>query len=283
LKTGRVILVGAGPGDPELLTLKAVRALREADVVLHDDLVVPEILAFVRCDARVIAVGKRGGCRSTPQSFIEQLLVREARAGNCVVRLKGGDPYVFGRGGEEVATLRAAGVAVSVICGVTAGLAAAASIGIPVTHRALARGVALVTGHAADGNEPDWTALVKSGLTLVIYMGLSRAAEVRDALRRAGMPGTMPVAVIANASRPEQTALVATLDTFVAAARAAGIASPAIIIAGEVVSCGDLMPLVQAAPPNATRAVGVAIGALSTLERRAATRYGLQPRRVLLE
>jgi len=233
--TGRVLLVGAGPGDPELLTLKAVRALAMADVVLHDDLVPAAILAFVRRGARVVAVGKRGGCLSTPQAFIEQLLVREARAGNLVVRLKGGDPFVFGRGGEELEALRAAGVAAEIVPGITAGLAAPAAMGIPVTHRGYAHGVALVTGHAADGDaEPDWRALAASRLTLVIYMGTRRASELRDALRAAGVPGAMPVAVIANATRPEQAELVTTLDAFVEAAASARLASPAIIVVGEV-------------------------------------------------
>jgi uroporphyrin-III C-methyltransferase len=236
---GRVLLVGAGPGDPELLTQKAVRALRAADVVLHDDLVPPAILAYVRPGARVVAVGKRGGCRSTPQAFIEQLLVREARAGNIVVRLKGGDPFVFGRGGEELFALRAAGIDVEIVPGITSGLAAPLGIGIPVTHRASAHGVALVTGHAADGGEePDWRALVASRLTLVIYMGTRRANELRKALREAGMPATMPVAVIANVTRPEQKALVTTLHAFVEDLAHAGFASPAIIVVGEVAAYG---------------------------------------------
>jgi uroporphyrin-III C-methyltransferase len=237
---GRVVLAGAGPGDPELLTLKAVRALREADVVLHDDLVPRAILAFARDDARLVAVGKRGGCRSTPQAFIEHLLIREARAGHRVLRLKGGDPFVFGRGGEEVAALRAAGIAVEVIPGITAGLAAPAAIGIPVTHRACAHGVALVTGHAADGSddETDWRALVRSGLTLVIYMGMARADALRAKLLAAGMTPAMPVAVIANATRPEQHAVVTTLSRLVEDAAAAALDSPAIIVVGPVAALG---------------------------------------------
>lgn len=233
---GRVALVGAGPGDPELLTLKAVRALREADVVLHDDLVAPEILAYARSDARIVAVGKRGGCRSTPQAFIEQLLIREARAGRYVVRLKGGDPFVFGRGGEEMAALRKAGIAVDVIAGITSGLAAAMAVGIPVTHRDHAHGVALVTGHAADGSddEPDWDALARSGLTLVVYMGMTRGERLRARLLNAGMPAATPVAVIASATRPEQQAVATTLGDFVEDAQRAGLESPAIIVIGDV-------------------------------------------------
>ena len=236
LGPGRVTLVGAGPGDPELLTLKALRVLREADVVLHDDLVEPAILACARESARRIRVGKRGGCRSTPQAFIEQLMVREARAGRHVVRLKGGDPFVFGRGGEEVATLRAAGIAVDVVPGITSGLAAPAAVGIPVTHRAHAHGVALVTGHAAEGSEeaPDWTALARSGLTLVIYMGMARADALREALLHAGLAPSVPVAVIAQATRATQRHVGSTLATFVEDARAARLASPAIIVVGDV-------------------------------------------------
>ena len=233
-RAGRVWLVGAGPGDPELLTLRAVRALASADVVLHDDLVTREILAHASPRARLVAVGKRGGCASTPQAFIEQLLLREARAGNVVVRLKGGDPFVFGRGGEEQAFLRAHGIAVEVVPGITAGLAAPAAVGIPVTHRDDTHGVALVTGHAADGVAPDWNALVASRLTLVVYMGARRAGELRANLLAAGMPASTPVAVIANASRQEQAFAVATLDALADMARDPALASPAVIVIGNV-------------------------------------------------
>jgi uroporphyrin-III C-methyltransferase len=238
ITNGRVTLVGAGPGDPELLTLKAVRALACADVVLYDDLVAPEILDFARTGARRIAVGKRGGCPSTPQAFIEQLMIREARAGHHVVRLKGGDPFVFGRGGEEMRTLRAAGIAVDIVPGITSGLAAPAAVGIPVTQRGVASGVAFVTGHAADGSgtEPDWQALAACGLTLVIYMGMTRAHDIRASLLEAGMRAVTPVAVIARATRPDQSAIVATLADFVEAAHAAHLGSPAIIVVGEVAS-----------------------------------------------
>ena len=168
-RTGKVWLVGAGPGDPELLTLKAVRALASADVILIDDLVDRAVLTHARQEVRVIGVGKRGGCRSTSQTFINHLLLREARSGNVVVRLKGGDPFVFGRGGEEAAALRAAGIEVETVNGITAGLAAPAAAGIAVTQRGVAQGVALITGHAAadgdkKGEEPNWAALARSGL-----------------------------------------------------------------------------------------------------------------------
>jgi uroporphyrin-III C-methyltransferase len=236
VKNGRVILVGAGPGDAELLTLKAVRMLGGADLILHDDLVTDGVLAFANPRARVIAVGKRGGCASTPQAFIEQLMIREARAGAVVVRLKGGDPFVFGRGGEEIAALRAAGVDVEVVSGITAGLAAPAAIGVPLTHRGHAHGVAFVTGHGADGFDAStkWEALARSGLTIVVYMGIANASSIRTRLLDAGMVATTPVAIVANASRREQRVAVATLADFVELARDADVASPAIIVVGDV-------------------------------------------------
>lgn len=242
-RPGRVRLVGAGPGDPELLTLKAARAIATADVILHDALVDRAVLAHARADARIVPVGKRGGCASTPQAFIVQLMVREALAGREVVRLKGGDPFVFGRGGEELEALIRAGIAVDVIPGVTAGLAASAAIGIPVTHRSLAHGVALVTGHAAeDGEEPDWSALAASRLTLVIYMGMASAAATQRRLVAVGLPRTTPVAVIARATRRDQDAIIATLGDFVEQIERRGLASPAIIVVGDVAAWGVATP-----------------------------------------
>src|SRR6478609_8673345 len=157
---GKVTLVGAGPGDPELLTLKALKAIQAATVLLVDDLVNPEVLAHASPDARVIHVGKRGGCKSTPQAFIERLMLMAAREGETVVRLKGGDPFIFGRGGEEVEHLRAAGIHVEVVNGITAGLAAVTSLGVPLTHREHAQGVVFATGHAHAGSQgADWRAL----------------------------------------------------------------------------------------------------------------------------
>ena len=184
----RVHLVGAGPGDPELLTLKAVRAIRQATVLLVDDLVGEGVLRYARRSARIVHVGKRGGCASTPQAFIERLMVAEARRGERVVRLKGGDPFVFGRGGEEAARLRAAGIEVEVVNGITAGLAAATSIGVPLTHRDHAHGVVFVTGHArrdAAGAAIDWPTLAAAaaqGLTLVIYMGIATVEALQSGL-----------------------------------------------------------------------------------------------------
>ena len=227
----RVTLVGAGPGDPELLTLKAARALAAADVVLVDDLVNRGCLAHVRSGARIVEVGKRGGCRSTPQAFIERLLILHAREGRNVVRLKGGDPFVFGRGGEEAEALRAAGIEVEVIPGITAGTAVPASVGIPVTHRDHARGVTFVTGHTKDGAEPDWRALARAGTTLVIYMGLKNLGRILAALVAAGMDAATPACIVENGTLPGQKQRVATLATL----SGEGFASPALVVVGDVV------------------------------------------------
>ncbi len=235
-EAGKVYLVGAGPGDPELLTLAAVRALGSADVVLIDDLVNRAVLAHLRPGARVIEVGKRGGCRSTPQVFIQRLMVRLARSGRAVARVKGGDPFVFGRGGEEAAYLRAAGIACEVISGITAGIGVPAALGIPVTHRDYASGFPRVTGHARPGGGgPDWRALAASGTTLVIYMGLGQLAAICDQLLAAGMRAGMPVAAIESGTLPGQREVIATLATLCAAVERAQLASPAIVVVGEVV------------------------------------------------
>jgi uroporphyrin-III C-methyltransferase len=236
-----VTLVGAGPGDPELLTLKAIKALRRASVALVDDLVDPGVLRYLRRSARIVQVGKRGGCVSTPQAFIHKLMVAEAKRGETVVRIKGGDPFVFGRGGEECDALRAAGVDVDVISGLTAGIAAPASIGVPVTDRRHARGVALVAGHTGTAaDEPDWSALARCGLTLVIYMGVARISVIAAALTGAGMAADTPAAVICNAHSAAQRQLVCTLGTLAAAMLAQGMASPAIVVVGDVVSAAPM-------------------------------------------
>jgi uroporphyrin-III C-methyltransferase len=232
---GKVYLIGAGPGDPELLTLKAARVLRAADVVLVDDLVDRRVLAHVRRGARVIEVGKRGGCRSTPQAFIEKLMVRLARRGAAVVRLKGGDPFIFGRGGEEVAALRAAGIPVETVSGITAGIAAPAALGIPVTHRDVARGVTFLTGHARDGAEPNWQALRAGGTTLVIYMGMKRVGALVSGMLNAGFPADTPACAIRNGTLETQAEVITTLAALPAAAEAAQLDSPAILVVGEVV------------------------------------------------
>lgn len=238
-KIGKVILVGAGPGDPELLTLKAVKALHIADVVLVDDLVPQAVLQHVKPEARVIPVGKRGGCKSTPQAFIERLMVEEARAGQVVVRLKGGDPFVFGRGGEEREHLLAEGIVVEVVNGISSGMAAPSLYGIPLTHRDFSQGVTFVTGHGKDAAvQPDWVALVKSGMTLVIYMGMARSAEIQMALLAAGMPTGMPVAIIQSAATQQQRGVLTTLAALTQTIQEKNLSSPAIIVVGKVVRCG---------------------------------------------
>lgn len=234
MTAGRVSLIGAGPGDVELLTLKAVRALERADVVLIDDLANEDILQFVRTGARVVRVGKRGGCRSTPQDFIERLMLRYARAGKHVARVKGGDPFVFGRGAEELQRMQAVGIACEVIAGITSGIAAPMALGIPVTHRGVCDGVTFVTGHTQDSRDPDWAALARSRTTLVIYMGMAKLDRIITALRAAGMDAYTPAAVIQNATTPAQRSAVSTLDGIVAAVKQAGLGSPAIVVIGEV-------------------------------------------------
>ena len=236
---GHVTLVGAGPGDPELLTLKAVRAIQAASVILVDDLVGDGVLAHARPDTRITYVGKRGGCQSTPQATIEQLMLQAALAGENVVRLKGGDPFIFGRGGEEVDSLRRAGIEPVIVNGITAGLAALSSLGAPLTHRDYAQGVVFVTGHPQkDGPGVDWARLAESArelrLTLVIYMGISSAARIQAGLLTA-LPADTPVAVIERASLPAQRQCVTRLGDLLADLRQCGLGSPAVVVVGDVV------------------------------------------------
>ena len=236
--TGHVTLVGAGPGDPELLTLKALKAIQAATVLLVDDLVNEAIVAFAQPSARIIYVGKRGGCKSTPQSFIERLMITAVQEGETVVRLKGGDPFIFGRGGEEVEHLQAAGIAVTVVNGITAGLAAVSSLNVPLTHREHAHGVVFVTGHAKPGDSgTDWRALAHTArqakLTLVIYMGVSGAAHIQGQLLD-GLDAETPVAIIQNASLPSQRHCVCTLSTLQTTIATEGMASPSVIVVGDV-------------------------------------------------
>ena len=245
---GKVYLVGAGPGDPDLLTLKAVKAIAQADVVLVDDLVNPAILAHAAPGARIVPVGKRGGCRSTSQEFIERLMVSEARAGKRVVRLKGGDPFIFGRGGEERAHLMEAGIEVEVVNGISSGLAAPSAIGVPLTHRDWSSGAIFVTGHergddAGSARTPDWALLGQTGLTLVIYMGVARCRQIQAALLAGGKaPGT-PVAVIQSATGSGQTQLLTTLAELADDLAISGLGSPSIIVIGDVVRCATVESL----------------------------------------
>lgn len=251
---GRVYLVGAGPGDPELLTLKAARVIGAVDVILVDDLVHPAVLDHARRGARILRVGKRGGgrvagvgvgreplnaaaaprrCRSTPQALIERLLVRYARRGLKVARLKGGDPFVFGRGGEEAERLARAGVPVEVVSGVSAGFAVPAAAGIAVTRRGVAPGVTFVTGHTGSGVEPDWAALARSRTTLVVFMPLANVGPIAAALMAGGLPARTPAAAIQDGTLPTQRAVVTTLARLAADVASAGLGSPAVLVVGE--------------------------------------------------
>ncbi|SMF15757.1 uroporphyrinogen-III C-methyltransferase [Pseudogulbenkiania subflava] len=247
MHTGKVYLIGAGPGDPELLTLKAVKALQAADVWLVDDLVSREVLGFARADARIVHVGKRGGCRSTPQDFIHRLMLRYARQGKVVARVKGGDPFIFGRGGEEWQWLAERGVAVEAVGGLTAGLAVGPALGLPLTHRGLSRGVTLVTAHTQDGSSLPWAALAQSGLTVVCYMGMSDLPTLTAEWRAAGFAADLPVAVVHRVGCPEQRAIVTTISRLADDVRAARLASPAVIVLGEVASLAALQPQLEQA------------------------------------
>jgi uroporphyrin-III C-methyltransferase len=254
---GCVALVGAGPGDAESLTLKAVRAIAAASVILADDLVGEGVLAHARPDARIVYVGKRGGCRSTPQAVIEQLMLEAVREGENVVRLKGGDPFIFGRGGEEVESLRRAGIEPVVINGITAGLAALTGLGAPLTHRDRAQGVVFVTGHPQkNGAGVDWERLGASArdlrLTLVIYMGIGSASHIQAGLL-ASLPAGTPVAVIERASLPAQRQCITTLGQLLGSLREQGLGSPAIMVVGDVVL--GVRAALTGAPPVAESAL----------------------------
>ena len=247
---GKVYLIGAGPGDPELMTLKAARALRAADVVLVDELVNRGCLAHARSDARIIEVGKRAGCASTPQVFIQKIMIEMAQCGHTVARLKGGDPFVFGRGGEELEALQSAGIEFEVVPGITAGTAVPATLGIPVTHREIARGVTFVTGHTKDGQEPNWDTLARSGMTLVVYMGLTRLEQIASALVAAGLSGNTPACAIENGTLKTQRQVVSTLGGLHRQVMAKKLSSPAIVVIGDVVR----FAAVAAAQPKARAA-----------------------------
>ncbi|MEW6703831.1 MAG: uroporphyrinogen-III C-methyltransferase [Pseudomonadota bacterium] len=241
----QVILVGAGPGDPELLTLKAARVLAEAQLVLYDNLVSPQVLAMVAPDAQCIYVGKRSSHHSLPQEGIIELMLDFARAGRRVVRLKGGDPYVFGRGGEEAEALAHAGIAFEVIPGISAAQGAAASAGIPLTHRDHAARVVWVTGHLREGCEDgfdlDWPTLARPRQTLVIYMGLAALPVLSERLVDHGLSPLTPAAIIERATLPEQRTLCGTLVGLPALAASEAVRSPALIMVGEVVRLHPLL------------------------------------------
>jgi uroporphyrin-III C-methyltransferase/precorrin-2 dehydrogenase/sirohydrochlorin ferrochelatase len=237
--SGRVLLVGAGPGDPELLTMKAVRALKAADVIFYDRLVGEGVLDHARREAELIEVGKAKGAHSVSQGEINALLIERALAGQTVVRLKGGDPFIFGRGGEELDALRAAGVTIEIVPGVTAGIAAAASLQIPLTHRDVSHTVTFVSGHEAGGAEPsfehvDLAALASGKNTLLVYMGVSTAGLIAKKLIGAGFRSDLPVLAVENASRDDERRVIATVAELAANPERLGLKSPAVLIFGEV-------------------------------------------------
>ncbi|WP_200893922.1 uroporphyrinogen-III C-methyltransferase [Xanthomonas sp. GPE 39] len=229
-----MVLLSAGPGDLQLLTLQAVNALRSAQVLLLDDLVNPQIVQFAP-QARVIRVGKRGGCRSTPQAFICRLMRRYALQGATVVRAKGGEALLFGRAGEEIAFLRAAGVPVRIVNGVSAGIAAAAGLGMSLTHRTHCHGITFVTAHTRDHGEPDWAALCATRTTLAIYMGMARVATLADSLLR-HLPADTPAAVVQSVSLPRQVQLLTTLARLAADVAMLVPGAPGVILVGEAVA-----------------------------------------------
>lgn len=253
---GEVWLVGAGPGDPELLTLKALKVLQSADVVVHDGLVSDEILALAPSAARRISVAKRKSRHSYAQDEINRMLTAFALEGLKVVRLKGGDPFMFGRGGEELEACRAAGVACHVVPGVTAALAAGAGAGAPLTHRGSAQAVTFVTGHAAAGAEPDldWAMLAKANQTVVIYMGVSTAAGISQRMVEAGRSAATPALIVENASRADERRIVTTLGQLPQAA--ARVKGPALLIVGEAMALAQTgAPELQAAAEVLERGV----------------------------
>ncbi|MBL8446402.1 MAG: uroporphyrinogen-III C-methyltransferase [Zoogloeaceae bacterium] len=236
-RPGHVYLVGAGPGDPELLTLRALRLMEAADVAVYDNLIGPQILDLVAPSAQRIYVGKKRADHSVPQPEIGELLVSLAQTGLCVVRLKGGDPYIFGRGGEEAESLAAAGVPFEVVPGITAAAGVGAYSGIPLTHRAFAQSVVFTSAYLKDGAlDLDWPALTRGGQTVVFYMGLSRLETLCEDLIRHGLPASTPAAVVRHGTLPDQQVVSGDLATLAAAVRAAGLQPPALVVVGDVVS-----------------------------------------------
>jgi uroporphyrin-III C-methyltransferase len=243
-RLGRVFLVGAGPGDPDLLTLKAARLIGRAEVLVHDRLVSPEIIAMAPKAVRRIAVGKAPKHHPVPQHAINRTLVDLARQGLTVVRLKGGDPFLFGRGGEELECLRGAGIPVEVVPGITAAQGCAAAAGVPLTHRGLATGVRYVTGHCRTDLplDFDWAGLADPETTLVVYMGAASIAKISANLIARGMPADLPVLAVSYGTTPRERRLVARLDTIAAQASAAGLEGPVLFIVGRVVSLYEECP-----------------------------------------
>ncbi len=243
-QTGKVYLVGAGPGDPGLMTLKGKTLLECADVVVYDALVSPPVLAMINPLAEQINAGKRRGQHSLMQEDITQLLMDKAKEAAIVVRLKGGDPFVFGRGGEEMEDLVKAGIAVEVVPGITSGIAATAYAGIPLTHRAYSSSVTFVTGHEGAGKyrpAVNWQAIAHGSETIVVYMGIHNLPHITEQLQLAGLSAATPVALVRWGTRPEQDELIGTLGTIVQQVEVAKFEAPAIVIIGAVVNLHDLL------------------------------------------
>ena len=236
-----VAIVGAGPGDPDLLTVKALRLLGDADAVVYDRLVSKEVRALIPAGAMQVFVGKSRNSHPTPQDEINDLIVRLARAGRRVVRLKGGDPFVFGRGSEEAEYLAQHGVAFDIVPGITAASGCASAAGIPLTHRRLATGVRFVTGHRCDGAELDlnWTSLADPDTTLVVYMGLANLATIRDRLIAAGLPAETPAAAIANGTTPDERIVCCTLAELPDRAVFEELKPPVLLVIGRVVALAE--------------------------------------------
>ena len=234
MESGTIFLVGAGPGDPDLLTLRAARLIERAEVIVHDGLVACEILAMARPDARLISVAKQRSKHTLPQEEINLLLVREAKAGRDVIRLKGGDPLIFGRGGEEAELARAHGVKVEIVPGISAANGAAAATQIALTHRDAASIVSFVAGQCKGLSDQDWSGLAGKGRTLVIYMGVKTAPQIAEKLMADGLAPEMPLAVIENAARPEMRVVRGLLAGLPDLVETDEIKSPALIVIGEV-------------------------------------------------
>jgi uroporphyrin-III C-methyltransferase len=272
--SGKAYLVGAGPGRADLITVRGLNLLRRAETVVYDRLIAPELLAEVPAGAELIFVGKKSGRHTMPQEEIDALLVELVRAGKQVVRLKGGDPFVFGRGGEEAMALAEAGLAFEIVPGISSAIAAPAFAGVPVTHRGMARSFAVITGHHASGMpkiDTDWRVFGNIP-TLVILMGVERIQRIAEQLMDAGRPGETPAMAIQSGTTAQQTAVTATLETLAEAIDEAGITSPAVIVIGEVVQLADKLSWFQpdgesaAFMPITTALGGLPIGQLEFVE-----------------
>lgn len=265
---GHVVLVGAGPGDPDLLTVRAVREIAAADVVFADRLVGKGVMDLIPASAETVYVGKSKGEHSVPQDEIHRRMIEAAQAGKRVVRLKGGDPFIFGRGGEEVEAMREAGVTVEVVPGISSALGAAASMQVPLTHRDVAQSVTFVTGHAALGKEPDldWAALARPNQTVVVFMGVGTAGMIAARLIASGRAPSTPVAIVENATRANAIVVFGSLDCAAELIQSAGINGPALLVIGEVVTLAKDAPQAHASRRGETKE-GKAKPSLSDLWR----------------